>query len=144
MENILVSACLLGVCCRYDGSSKPNKSVMVLKEKYNLIPVCPEVLGGLEIPRPPSEICGKRVISKNGSDLTEYFESGAKKTLELALKNKCTKAILKSKSPSCGVNYVYDGTFSGKLVYGNGIAAALILSCGIKVTDENNLAALKL
>ena len=139
MENILVSACLLGVCCRYDGSAKPNENVIKLKEKYNLIPVCPEVLGGLKIPHPPSEIQNEKVISKNGEDVTKYFICGAEKVLETAFKNNCKKAVLKSKSPSCGTDFVYDGTFCGKLIKGTGVTAKLLLKNNIKLTDENNL-----
>lgn len=139
MKNILVSACLLGVSCRYDGKSKPNQNVIRLKSKYNLIPVCPEVFGGFLIPHPPSEIKDGRVISENGTDVTDLFLNGAKKVLDAAVKNKCAIAILKSKSPSCGTNEIYDGTFSGRLVKGSGITAELLMQNNIKVTDENNI-----
>ena len=139
MKNILVSACLLGVPCRYDGKSKPNKNVILLKSRYNLIPVCPEVFGGFLIPHLPSEIRNGRVINKNGKDVTDLFLNGAKKALDTAVKNKCDTAILKSKSPSCGTNEIYDGTFSGRLVKGLGITAELLMKNNIKVTDENNI-----
>lgn len=84
MENILVSACLLGVACRYDGKRKPNEAVIALKEKYNLIPVCPEIMGGLPTPRLPSEIRGETVIMENGEDVTDKYSRGAEETLRLA------------------------------------------------------------
>ena len=135
MKNILVSACLLGVPCRYDGKSKPHSGVMALGEKYNLIPVCPEVLGGLKIPHPPSEILDGKVIDKNGKDVTDCLT----KVLETAIKNNCKAAVLKSKSPSCGTKCVYDGTFSDTLIPGMGITAKLLSDNNIFVTDENEL-----
>ena len=139
MENILVSACLLGENCRYDGKAKPNENIKKLKNTYNLIPVCPEVLGGLETPRSPAEILGRKVINKDGADVTAYFENGAEKALETAIKNRCKIAVLKANSPSCGKGRVYDGSFSGKLIDGNGICASLLLKNGIMVFDENNI-----
>ncbi|MCK9480126.1 MAG: DUF523 domain-containing protein, partial [Firmicutes bacterium] len=112
--NILVSACILGENCRYDGKNSKNRLLIEQLGGHNIIPVCPEVLGGLPTPRPPSEIFVGRVFSKNGRDVTDYFLAGAEKTLELAKDKKCDMAILKSKSPSCGVGLIYDGSFSGK------------------------------
>ena len=135
-ENILVSACLLGERCRYDGKSKPCDEVIKLNEKYNLIPVCPEVLGGLETPRTPCEIQNGRVISADGIDRTIEYTTGAQITLEIAKENNCKVAILKSKSPSCGKGKIFDGTFSGTLTDGNGITAQLLTENGIDVYNE--------
>lgn len=135
-ENILVSACLLGERCRYDGKSKPCDEVIKLNEKYNLIPVCPEVLGGLETPRTPCEIQNDRVISADGIDRTREYINGAEIALKIAKQNNCKSAILKSKSPSCGKGKIYDGTFSGTLTDGNGITAQLLSDYGIKVYNE--------
>ena len=137
MENIIVSACLLGVSCRYDGNSKPCREVIALKEKYNLIPVCPEIMGGLPTPRLSSEIRGKLVVMKDGSDVTKEYERGAEEVLRLAQMFECKKAVLKENSPSCGCGKIYDGTFSRKLIDGNGITAGLLLKKGIKVFGEN-------
>lgn len=142
MKKILVSACLAGKRCRYNAENKPNENVIALKEKYDLILVCPEVLGGLETPRSPAEIRGKKVISKDGKDVTEMFETGAKKTLEIAKQNKCRAAVFKSKSPSCGKNIIYDGSFSGKLTSGDGICTKLLEENNIFVLDENHISEL--
>ena len=135
-ENILVSACLLGANCRFDGTSKPCDKVIKLNEKYNLIPVCPEVLGGLETPRTPCEIQNDRVISADGIDRTIEYTTGAQIALKIAKQNNCKSAILKSKSPSCGKGKIFDGTFSGTLTDGNGITAQLLSDYGIKVYNE--------
>ena len=139
MKAVLVSACLLGECCRYDGKSKPCAAVLALAERYRLIPVCPEVFGGLPTPRVPSEICGDRVMMRDGTDVTKNYRDGAQKALEMARENGCEVAILKEKSPSCGKGMVYDGTFSGTLTKGNGIAAALLMQHGIRVLTEREL-----
>ena len=136
MENILVSACLLGVACRYDGKRKPNEAVIALKEKYNLIPVCPEIMGGLPTPRLPSEIRGETVIMENGEDVTDKYSRGAEETLRLARLFGCGKAVLKEKSPSCGSGRIYDGTFSKTLTEGNGVTAGMLLANGIRVAGE--------
>ncbi len=138
-ENIIVSACLLGENCRYDGKSKPCQAVINLKEKYNLIPVCPEVMGGLQTPRHPSEIIGDKVTGKDGSDNTKEYKKGAEIALDIALQNGAAKAILKAKSPSCGKGEIYDGTFSGKLKEGNGITAKLFTENGIEVLTEDEI-----
>ena len=142
MENILVSACLLGVACRYDGKRKPNEAVIALKEKYNLIPVCPEIMGGLPTPRLPSEIRGKAVIMENGEDVTDKYSKGAEETLRLARLFGCGKAVLKEKSPSCGSGRIYDGTFSKTLTEGNGVTAGMLLANGIRVAGETEIDAL--
>ena len=137
-KNILVSACLLGVACRYDGKSKPNEGVLALSEKYNLIPVCPEVAGGLPTPRVPSEIVGDRVLMRDGRDVTENYKRGAEFALDVARKNACTVAILKARSPSCGKGQIYDGSFTGSLISGDGVAAKLLSDSGITVLNEEN------
>lgn len=142
MENILVSACLLGVACRYDGKRKPNEAVIALKEKYNIIPVCPEIMGGLPTPRLPSEIRGETVIMENGEDVTDKYSKGAEETLRLARLFGCGKAVLKEKSPSCGSGRIYDGTFSKTLTEGNGITAGMLLANGIRVAGETEIDAL--
>ena len=138
----LVSACLAGVCCRYDGKSNENEKVIKLVNEGKAIAVCPEQLGGLSTPRTPCEISAEdnnKVISKNGKDCTEYFQCGAKRVLEIAKELGIKKAILKAKSPSCGYGRVYDGTFSGKLIQGNGITTELLLKNDIEVITENDL-----
>lgn len=142
MENILVSACLLGVACRYDGKRKPNEAVIALKEKYNLIPVCPEIMGGLPTPRLPSEIRGETVIMENGEDVTDKYSRGAEETLRLARLFGCGKAVLKEKSPSCGSGRIYNGTFSKTLTEGNGVTAGMLLANGIRVAGETEIDAL--
>ncbi|MBP3495944.1 MAG: DUF523 domain-containing protein [Clostridia bacterium] len=139
MEKILVSACLLGVPCRYDGKSKPQQEVMALKNKYELIPVCAEVLGGLTTPRIGAEIIGNKVIRKDGVDVTYEYNKGANKILEIAKENNCKIAILKSKSPSCGKGEVYDGTFKRALIKGDGILTRLLIKNGIAVYSEKEI-----
>ncbi|MBQ4283284.1 MAG: DUF523 domain-containing protein [Lachnospira sp.] len=148
MENILVSACLLGVHCRYDGKCQDipefAKHLPQLMEKYNLIPVCPEVFGGMTTPRLPSEIVsGKegnefRVRNSAGEDVTDNFVRGAKEAVHLAKLYNCRYAILKKRSPSCGSGLVYDGTFSKTLVEGDGVAAAMLKEAGVVVLDEES------
>lgn len=139
MKKILVSACLLGVPCRYDGKSKPQQEVMALKNKYELIPVCAEVLGGLTTPRIGAEIIGNKVIRKDGVDVTYEYNKGANKILEIAKENNCKIAILKSKSPSCGKGEVYDGTFKRALIKGDGILTRLLIKNGIAVYSEKEI-----
>ena len=136
--NILVSACLLGVNCRYCGTACPGDGVKDLADRYRLIPVCPEQLGGLPTPRPPAELRGGKVITASGSDVTEEYCRGAHEALKLAELFGCRCAILKSRSPSCGFGQVYDGTFSGKLVPGSGITASLLHKSGLTVLNEEN------
>lgn len=136
---ILVSACLLGTPCRYDGKSKPNQEVILLKDKYELIPVCPECLGGLETPRLPAEIKGDKVIRIDGYDVTSNYIKGAEKALELARKNGVQIAILKSNSPSCSSKQIYDGTYQKRLINGKGITTRLLEKNNINVIDESEL-----
>lgn len=133
---ILVSACLAGFPCRYDGTSKTNEKIVQLVREGKAIPVCPEQLGGLTTPRLPSEIRNGRVFSSEGRDVTPEFEKGAAAVLQIAKEYGCTKAILKARSPSCGKGQIYDGTFSGKLVDGNGKTTELLLENGIEVITE--------
>lgn len=139
MINILVSACLLGLNTRYDGKSTLNNDILLLKEKCNLIPICPEQMGGLSTPRVPSEIVGDRLISKEGIDVTSEYDKGRNIALEIAKINDCKYAILKQKSPSCGCGQIYDGSFSGKLIEGNGYTTRLLLDNGIKVFADTDI-----
>lgn len=135
--NILVSACLLGLSCRYDGSSKPCEAVHKLMKRHNLIPACPESLGGLPIPRLPAERQGERVVTQDGADVTEQYRRGAQQALLLAQMYHCEAALLKERSPSCGRGVIHDGTFSGGLTEGNGVTAVLLLQNGIAVYGES-------
>lgn len=135
---ILVSACLLGVCCRYDGKSVPCPAVLALAKHHSLIPICPEQLGGLPTPRPCAERIGDRVCNKEGVDVTEQYRRGADEALRIAQLFSCDCAILKEKSPSCGCGWVYDGSFSGNLTKGMGVCAALLTAHGISVIGETS------
>jgi len=135
----LCSACLLGVKCRYNGRDARNKKVMALLKKEILIPVCPEQLGGLPTPREPAEIREGKVITKSGKDVTENFKRGAEEVLKIAKLFGISEAILKQGSPSCGCGRIYDGTFSGKIIEGDGITATLLKKHGIKVITEEDL-----
>jgi uncharacterized protein YbbK (DUF523 family) len=136
--NILISSCLLGNKVRYDGKCK-SYDIEKLK-KYNLISVCPEVDGGLPVPRAPSEIQSDgRIVNIEDRDVSSFFEKGAKMALELAKSHDVKVAVLKSKSPSCSNKMVYDGTFSGKLKEGHGVTVKLLESYGIKVFDEHEI-----
>ncbi len=135
---ILVSACFLGENCKYSGGNNLSVEIRSLAKEHILLPVCPEVLGGLSVPRPPAEISGGSVITSSGTDVTEQFRLGAQKTLALALEHQVTVAILKERSPSCGSSLIYDGSFSGRVIDGAGITAALLKAHGILVLNENN------
>lgn len=139
----LVSSCLAGINSRYDGNSNENKVILELLKSGKAIPVCPEQLGGLPTPRTPCEICtdengNRKVMSKLGRDCTSEFYEGAEKSLNIAKVLGVKKAILKAKSPSCGCGQIYDGTFSGRLVEGNGITAELLMRNGIEVITEKD------
>ena len=136
---LLVSACLLGVMCRYDGQSRPDEKVLGLLKNHVLVPVCPEQLGGLSTPRCPCEIRGDRVMSREGDDRTAEYEKGAQEALRLCRLFSCEAAVLKAKSPSCGLGCVYDGTFSGTLRPGDGVTAGLLKNSGVPVYTEKNL-----
>ena len=135
---ILISACLLGACCRYDGASKAHPLAALLAERHTLVPVCPEQLGGLPTPRPPAERRGGRVVTQSG-DVTEQYLRGAEETLELCKLLGCEAAVLKERSPSCGRGQVYDGTFSGTLTAGDGVTAELLAAHGILVYGESQI-----
>ena len=138
-QTILVSACLLGVCCRYDGESKPNERVIKLIEKFILVPICPEEDGGLPTPRTPSERVGDKVLMRDGRDVTKNYMDGAKYALEKARTFGCTSAILKARSPSCGSGEIYDGSFSGNLTARDGVCAELLKKNGISVYTEDEI-----
>ena len=137
---ILVSACLIGEPVRYDGKDKNTlKELNALKEKYDIIPICPEVMGGLPIPRPPSEIRGDKVINTLGKDVTENFKKGAEKALQLAKENKVLFALLKQSSPSCGTKTIYNGNFENVKISGMGVTAKLLFGNGITVYSEEDI-----
>ena len=142
---VAVSACLLGRACRYDGASKPCAAALRLLETpgVEVVPVCPEVAGGLPTPRPASEIVAREpeLLLRNaaGEDVTAAFVHGARETLRLVQQEGCELAVLKAKSPSCGKGLVYDGTFSGVLVPGDGVAAELLAAHSVRVVDEREL-----
>lgn len=145
---ILISACLAGLEVRYDGTHCKNEALLDLIKTNNVMTVCPEVLGGLLTPREPAEIVGgdgqavldgtAKVISKTGQDVTDNFIKGAYATLKRAQELNASMIILKENSPSCGSSMIYDGTFSGSKVVGNGVTAALLKRNGIKVFSEEN------
>ncbi|PIS42476.1 MAG: DUF523 domain-containing protein [Candidatus Kerfeldbacteria bacterium CG08_land_8_20_14_0_20_40_16] len=122
----ICSACLLGTNCRYDGRNKTSHAVINLSKKEILIPVCPEQLGGLATPREPAEQTDQEVFTQSGKDVTADFVKGAKEVLKLAKLLGVKEAILKQKSPSCGSGMIYDGTFSGRIIKGNGVTAKLL------------------
>lgn len=132
----LISACLCGEICRYDGADYSIERFVRLVESGLAIPVCPEVLGGLPTPRSPCEILNGRVFTKDGEDVTEAFLRGARLTLELAEKHAIRLVIMKERSPSCGSGIIYDGSFSGRRIPGAGIAAAVLRHHGIQVINE--------
>lgn len=138
---ILVSACLLGLPCRYDGQSKTYPAVEELCRRHQVVPVCPEQLGGLPTPRTPAERQGGQVVTKTGADVTAQYRRGAAEAVRLAKMLGCTAAVLKERSPSCGSGRIYDGTFTGTLTDGFGTAAEALAAAGIRVMGESELAA---
>ena len=138
---ILVSACLLGTNCRYDGGNNQRSQVLELLKDHTLIPVCPEQLGGLSTPRPPVEWQGEKAMNNQGTDCTRQFVKGAEEALRIARLYQCELAILKAKSPSCGNHQIYDGTFSGTVVDGAGGTARLLQEQGIRVLNETEVEA---
>lgn len=136
---ILVSACLLGTACRYDGKSVPCASLLEQLDGLRLIPVCPEQLGGLPTPRIPCERQGQRVVSKTGTDTTQQYQRGAQEALRLAKLFGCKAALMKERSPSCGCGQIYDGSFSKTLVGGDGVTAELLKQHGIAVFGESRI-----
>ncbi len=149
MKKILVSACLAGEPCAYDGRARTCEAIAQLTSKNWIIPVCPECLGGLPIPRPPAEIVNgsgedvlsgsARVINREGEDVTTAFVKGARTALEIAKREGIQVAILKARSPSCGYKEIYDGSFSGKIRSGHGVTVALLLEAGISIYTENEV-----
>ncbi|MBN1320332.1 MAG: DUF523 domain-containing protein [Thermoleophilia bacterium] len=149
---MLVSACLVGVCTRLDGRARSFPQVCALGGRYTLIPVCPEQLGGSPTPRPPAEICGgagedvldgeARVLTNEGRDVTDIYVQGAAQVLTIARLTGATCAILKARSPSCGVGITYDGTFSHTLRPGSGVTAALLAREGLRLYTEEDCAGL--
>lgn len=139
MEKILISACLVGDKVKYDGRSNYSDKVQALLEKYELVPFCPEVEGGLSIPRNPSERVKDRVKMENGKDVTKNYEKGAELALNICLYLGIKVAILKENSPSCGSSQIYDGTFSHKLIKGEGVTTELLRKKGIKVISEEEI-----
>ncbi len=146
-DYVICSACLLGLTCRYDGKSKPNNKVIELFKQGNLIPVCPEQMGGLPTPREPAEPTGNgcnvldgkaKVLTATGIDITKRFIFGAEQVLELAKILNIKKAILKQRSPSCGCGQIKDGTFSDTIVEGDGITTALLKRNGLEVITEED------
>ena len=140
---IIVSACLLGENCKYNGGNNKNDDVLSLSDEFELVPICPECFGGLPIPRVPSEIKNARVYSKDGEDLTELFISGAEQALYIAKECNAPCALLKENSPSCGFGMIYDGTFSGKKIKGNGVTAQLLFDNDIQIFGESQIQRLK-
>lgn len=132
-EKILVSACLLGTNCKYSGGNNYSEEVMEYLKDYEIIPICPEQLGGLPTPRPASEIIGDKVINNEGTDVTSNYQKGAEEALKIAKLLGIKKALLKAKSPSCGNSKIYDGTFSGTLIDGDGITTKLLKENNIEV-----------
>lgn len=133
-----ISSCLCGINCKYNGGNNLDLKCKSLYDNGEAILICPEVLGGLSIPRNPSEIKGDRVISSAFDDVTEYFNKGALEALEILKENGVTKAILKDGSPSCGINYIYDGTFTKRKICGMGITARLLVNNGITVISSED------
>ena len=132
-EKILVSACLLGVNCKYNGGNNASEEVDEFLKNYEIIPICPEIMGGLTTPRVASEQKGDKVITQDGKDVTTQYKKGAEECLFLAKKYNVKKALLKLRSPSCGYGQVYDGTFSHTLINKNGVTAQLLLENGIEI-----------
>jgi len=137
---VLVSACLLGMACRYDGHTKENSEVIQLQKKHTLIPFCPEIYGGLPTPREPSEIREGRVYSKSGADVTAQFEKGAKEALRLCRTLGCECALLQDKSPSCGCGLIHNGHFDGGLVEGDGLTTRQLKANGVRVLPASKIA----
>ncbi len=136
---IMVSACLLGENCKYNGGNNYSEKVAGYIEGHQVIPVCPEVLGGLPTPRVPSEIVDGVVMSQDGRSVDKEFRRGAELALRKAMEEKTELVILQSRSPSCGARQIYDGTFSGTKTDGQGIFAELLRKNGFAVADVEEL-----
>lgn len=136
---ILVSACLLGENCKYNGGNNRNERVLRYVQGHEVIPVCPEVLGGLPCPRKPVEWVGERVLTRDGDDCTENFRIGVQRALEVIADQQVDLAILQSRSPTCGVKQIYDGTFSGVRIDGQGVLAKALAARGIPLMDAEDV-----
>lgn len=136
-EKILISACLIGINCKYNGGNNENSKLVELMKEKDLVPICPEQLGGLKTPRVSAERKQEKVITKEGVDVTKEYQKGAEEVLKLAKKLNIKKAILKSRSPSCGIDEIYDGTFSHTLIKRDGVAAELLKKNGIEVISSD-------
>lgn len=132
-EKILVSSCLLGLNCKYDGGNNYSKEIDDFLKDYDVIPICPEIMGGLPTPRVASERLGDKVITKDGRDVTEQYKKGAEQAFFLAQKYDVKKALLKLRSPSCGSEKIYDGTFTHTVIDGDGVTAELLKNNGIEI-----------
>ena len=139
MEKILISACLVGDNVKYNGGNNLSPKIDALLEKYELIPFCPEVEGGLSVPRTPAERIGDKVINQAGEDVTDAYMKGAELAFNICLFLKIKKVILKEKSPSCGSKIIYDGTFSHKEIKGMGVTAEYLKKKGIEVFSEDDI-----
>lgn len=143
-ERLLISACLLGSCCKYSGghNALSDDTLAALRGRYLLVPVCPETAGGLPTPRESGERRGARVVSRSGRDLTAAFERGADTACRLCERFGCRRALLKERSPSCGSGRIYDGSFTGTLVSGDGLTTERLRERGVTVLGESELEAL--
>lgn len=139
-EKILISSCLLGEPVRYNGVHVVHPLVDALRERYELVPVCPEVMGGLPTPRPPAEIQGSRVVDREGRDVTAEYQRGAEIALKIALEEGIKLAVFQERSPSCGSGLIHDGTFTSAMVEGDGVCSRLLLDQGIRVIGDSRLA----
>ena len=142
-DKILISQCFLGDKVRYDGEAKAlvHPLMTLWQQQQRFISICPEVAGGLSVPRAPAEMNPKsgRIITQTGNNVTEQFKSGAKKALAICQKHQIRFALLKESSPSCGSNFIYDGSFSNAKIAGQGLTSQLLISAGIRVFSEDNL-----
>lgn len=138
METLLISACLMGFNCKYNGGSNAlsEQELEALRRRYRLIPVCPEAAGGLPTPRVPSERRGERVVTRDDRDVTDAFQKGAEIAAALVKKYRIRYALLKSNSPSCGSGTVYDGSFSGILIRGDGVTAEYLKRFDVEVSGS--------
>ena len=136
---IMVSACLLGENCKYSGGNNRDERVLAFLAGHEVFPVCPEVMGGLPTPRPPAEIVHGEVINQLGVSVDKEYRLGAQKVLEIAVREKIDLALLQSRSPSCGVKQIYDGTFTGTRIPGQGVCAALLMENGFAVLDREDV-----
>lgn len=142
MQKLLISACLLGMRSRYDGESRravTDAALDALMKKYELVPFCPEIYGGLSTPRVPAERVGDEYITKDGKNVTENYRRGADEGLSLMRKLGVERALLKARSPACGKGRIYDGSFTGTLTSGDGVLAERLIECGFEVYTEEEI-----